>query len=81
MRQVNTKDGRTIWIDPASVCMADYDKEDYTAILTLSSGEVIRTYEYAPEILLDLGLLTESQSDDFDKQLLELQDINQAMKK
>jgi len=71
MRQVNTKDGRTLLVAAGQVCTADYDPRDGTAILSMSSGEVIRTDEYAPEILEDLGLISTSQAEALDKELTE----------
>ena len=69
MKQVNTKNGRTIWVEPSFICAADYDKEDQTAILSLISGEVIRTNEYAPELLHELGVLSDGEAELLEKQL------------
>lgn len=69
MKQVNTKDGRTIWVEPSFICTADYDKDDQTAILSLISGEVIRTTEYAPELLYELGVLSDKEAEALEEQL------------
>lgn len=69
MKQVNTKDGHTKWVEPSFICTADYDKDDQTAILTLISGEVIRTSEYAPELLCELGVLSDGEAELLEKQL------------
>lgn len=69
MKQVNTKDGRTIWVEPSFICTAGYDKDDQTAIFSLISGEVIRTTEYAPELFYELGVLSDKEAEALEEQL------------
>ena len=63
MKPVNTKDGRTLYIDPSAVCIADHNPEDKTAILTMVSGDVILTDEYYPELFLDLGIVSPEEAE------------------
>lgn len=69
MKQVNTKDGRTIWVEPSFICTAGYDRDDQTAIFSLISGEVIRATEYAPELLYELGVLSDKEAEALEEQL------------
>ena len=69
MKLINTNDGRTLWLNTETICYVNYDKTNGNAILSLKSGEVIQTAEFAPELLRELNIITEEEAEQLEKQL------------